>query len=161
MALTERVQNTNQVGFWTGEIPLEYIYTYGRAGEAYFRTLKDKGTFTGTRCHRCGITYVPPRIYCERCFDRLESDYVSVGTVGEVHTFTLLCKNLDGTSKREPSILAVIRLDGTDGGIVHYLDGVRPEDVCIGMKVKAVLKPKKERTGEIHDIICFKPLKTT
>jgi hypothetical protein len=36
MAITERLQETTQVGYWTGEIPLEYIYTYGRAGEAYY-----------------------------------------------------------------------------------------------------------------------------
>jgi uncharacterized OB-fold protein len=158
MALTERLEKTTQVGCWTGEIPLEYIYTYGRAGEAYFRTLKDKGTFLGACCNACRITYVPPRIYCEKCFARLEESYIEVGVRGAVHTFTVLYKNLDGSRKEKPLIMAMVELDGTDGGVVHCLGGVEPEEVYIGMEVEAVLKPKAERRGAITDIEYFKPV---
>lgn len=159
MALTERLQDTTQVGYWTGEIPLEYIYTYGRAGEAYFRNLMEKGTFLGARCEKCCITYVPPRTYCEKCFDRLEGKYVPVPNTGTVYTFTVLTKNLDGTHKERPVVMAMIRLDGTDGGVVHYLGDVDPWEVSIGMKVEAVLKPKKDRKGGITDITHFRPSK--
>jgi uncharacterized OB-fold protein len=158
MALTERIQNTTNVGFWRGEIPLEYNYTYGRAGEAYFRSLKDKDMFLGARCEACDVTYVPPRTYCEKCFARLEEHYINVGTEGEVHTFTLLHKELDGFRKEAPVLMALIRLDGTDGGVIHYLGEVDPGDVHIGMKVKAVLKTKEERQGAITDITYFKPV---
>jgi uncharacterized protein len=158
MALTERMQETTDVGYWTGEIPLEYIYTYGRAGEAYFRTIVDKGTFLGAQCHRCDITYVPPRTYCEKCFDRLEDDYVEVGTSGSVLTYTVLYKNLDGSKKEAPLIMAMVNLDGTRGGVLHYLGELQPKDVTIGMKVEAVFKPKAERKGVINDIQYFKPL---
>ena len=158
MALTERIQNTTNAGYWRGEIPLEYIYTYGRAGEAYFRGLKDKGMFLGARCEACDVTYVPPRTYCEKCFARLEGHYVNVGTEGEVHTFTQLYKDLDGSQKEAPVLMALIRLDGTDGGVIHYLGEVDPGDVHIGMKVKAVLKKKEERQGGITDITYFKPV---
>ena len=157
MALTERVQDTRDVGYWTGEIPLNYIYTYGRAGEAFFRNLKDKGTFLGARCDACDITYVPPRIYCESCFARLENSYVELGPSGKVHTFTLLHKNLDGSAKAKPAIMAMIRLDGSDGGLVHYLGEVEASNVEFDMQVEAVLKPKKERNGAITDIEYFKP----
>ncbi len=158
MGHTERLQNTTDVGYWTGEIPLEYVYTYGRAGEAYFRSLRDRGAFLGARCEKCDITYVPPRTYCEKCFDRLEDSYVNVEPTGTVHTFTVLNKNLDGSTKKEPVIMAMVRLDGTDGGVVHYLGGVKQDQVCIGMRVKAILKPKTERIGAITDIKHFKPL---
>ena len=158
MGHTERLQNTTDVGYWTGEIPLEYVYTYGRAGEAYFRSLKESGAFLGARCERCDITYVPPRTYCEKCFDRLEDSYVKVEPTGTVHTFTVLHQNLDGSTKKEPVIMAMVRLDGTDGGVVHYLGGVKPDQVHIGMRVKANLKLKKERTGAITDIKHFSPL---
>jgi uncharacterized OB-fold protein len=157
MGHTERLQNTTDVGYWTGEIPLEYVYTYGRAGEAYFRSLKDSGAFLGARCDKCDITYVPPRTYCEKCFERLEDSYVKVAPTGSVHTYTVLHKNLDGSAKKEPSIMAMVRLDGTDGGVVHYLGGVKPDQVHIGMRVKAILKPQKERIGAITDIKYFKP----
>jgi len=158
MALTERMQNTTNVGYWRGEIPLEYIYTYGRAGEAYFRSLKDKGTFLGARCEACDVTYVPPRTYCEKCFARLEDHYIDVGTEGEVHPLTVLYKDLDGSRKTDPVLMALIRLDGTDGGVIHYLGGVEAGDVYIGMRVKAVLKTQKERQGAITDIKYFKPV---
>jgi uncharacterized OB-fold protein len=157
MALTERVQDTRDVGYWTGEIPLNYVYTYGRAGEAFFRNLKDKGKLLGARCEACDITYAPPRIYCENCFARLENSYVELGTSGTVHTFTILNKNLDGSAKTRPAILAMIRLDGSDGGMVHYLGEVDPVDVGFGMKVEAVLRPENERKGAIDDIKYFKP----
>jgi uncharacterized OB-fold protein len=157
MALTERLEKTTDVGYWTGAIPLEYVYSCGRAGEAYFRNLMNKGTFLGAKCKRCDITYVPPRTYCEKCFARLEGNYVDVPASGTVHTYTILHKNLDGSLKKEPVIMAMVRLDGTDGGVVHYLGGVKPAEVTIGMKVQAVLKPKKQRQGGITDIRYFKP----
>lgn len=159
MALTERIQKTTDVGYWTGEIPLEYVYTYGRAGEAFFRHLMDKGRFLGARCERCDITYVPPRIYCEKCFERLEDHYVDLGAVGWVHTFTVLYRNLDGSPKKEPVILAMIEVEGSDGGLVHRLEETAPEDVYIGLPVEAVLKPKKQRQGAITDIRYFRPVK--
>jgi uncharacterized OB-fold protein len=158
MALTERLQNTTQVSYWTGEIPLEYIYTCGRAGEAFFRNLMEKGMFLGAQCIQCDVIYVPPRIYCEKCFARLEDHYVQVGATGTVHTYTVLFKNLDGSKKDAPVIMAVVRLDGAYGGMVHYLGEVHAEDVHMGMRVKAVFKPKKERVGAIHDVKYFKPL---
>jgi len=158
MALVERLQKTTQVGYWEGEIPLEYIYTCGRAGEAFFRHLMKKGSFLGARCDACQKTYVPPRTYCEKCFNRLEDSYLDVGKRGTVHTFSVLHKNLDGSSKKEPTVMALIRLDGTDGGVIHYLGQIKPEEVQIGLPVEAVLKPTKERQGAITDIKYFKPV---
>ena len=157
MALTERMQNTTEVGYWTGQIPLQYVYTCGRAGEIFFRGIKDKGVFTGTHCPRCDMTYVPPRIYCEQCFDRLEENYVEVSGSGAVYTFTVLNKNLDGSPKEKPEILAVINLEGTDGGVVHLLGECKPQDVYFGMPVEVVLKPQGQRKGSINDILYFKP----
>jgi len=54
---------------------------------------------------------------------------------------------------------AVIEIDGASKGmgIMHLLGEVKPEDIKIGMKVKAVWKPESERTGSITDIEYFKP----
>jgi hypothetical protein len=157
MALTERIQKTTDVGYWTGKIPLEYLYTYGRAGETFFRSLKDRGVFTGAKCDKCDVVYVPPRIYCEQCFERLEDKYVEVAGVGEVYTYTILTKNLDGTKKDQPEIVAFILLDGTDGGLVHRLGECGGMELDIGMPVEAVLKPEAEREGSINDVLYFKP----
>ena len=76
---------------------------------------------------------------------------------GEVHTFTACHKKLDGTYSDTPILLAMIRIDQTNGGLVHYLGEVKPEEVYIGMPVEAVFKPEKQRVGSILDIAYFKP----
>lgn len=157
MALIERFQKTTDITYWPGQIPLSYIYTVGRAGEKFFRELIN-GKILGAKCPSCNIIYVPPRIYCEKCFTRLEENYLEVSSKGTVHTFTLCYENFDGTRKETPSILAVIRLEGTDGGLVHWLGEVSLAKVYIGMPVEAVFKPAKEREGSILDIKYFRPI---
>jgi uncharacterized OB-fold protein len=44
-----------------------------------------------------------------------------------------------------------------DGGIIQRLGEVDIQDISIGMKVAAVLKPPIERTGSILDISYFRP----
>lgn len=157
MALIERFQKTTDITYWPGQIPMNYMYTVGRAGEKFFHGLM-KGKIFGAKCASCQITYVPPRIYCEKCFARLEDNYLEVSTKGTVHTFTSCYENFDGTKKEKASILAVIRLEGTNGGFVHWLGETSFEKVYIGMPVEAVFKPPKEREGSILDIKYFRPL---
>jgi len=52
--------------------------------------------------------------------------------------------------RKAPYVLALIKLDGADAAMAHVLGGVAPEDVRVGMKVKAVFA--KEPTNTILDI---------
>lgn len=156
MSISEKITKTTTPTYWEGEIPVNYIYTFGLAGEAFFRAIKDKGTFLATRCEECEVTFVPPKAYCDRCFEKLEK-YVDVGTTGYVETYTVTFRNMDGSAKKLPRILAMVRIDGTDGGIIHYLQGIPFDEVAIGMPVQAILKPKAERVGGIEDIVGFGP----
>ncbi len=158
MAITERITKTTDLSAWRGEIPMEYIYTMGRAGEKFFRAIKERGQFLGTRCEKCDLVYVPPRIYCEECMARLENNYLQVSTKGVVHTFTLCYEGIDGNKLEKPQLIAMINLEDTDGGLVHFLGEVEPKDMYIGMPVEAVFKPKKDRRGDILDIKYFKPI---
>ncbi len=158
MATTEKMSKNTTPTYWEGEIPVHYVYTYGLAGEAFFRAIKDKGTFLGTRCDECDVTFVPPKIYCDRCFAELKK-YIDVGLVGYVDTFTVSFRNMDGSEKDKPRILAMIKIEGTDGGIIHYLEGISIEEVALGLPVQAIFKPKAQRTGSMDDIIGFGPLK--
>jgi uncharacterized OB-fold protein len=153
MSLLEKDPDAPKV--WHGEMPVTSRYTAGLAGEVFLRAIKDEGKFLGSPCDHCGITYVPARQFCERCMSEL-GETVDVGTQGELHTFTLLFENLDGTPREEPEIVAFISLG--DGGLVHRLDEVELDDLDIGMPVEAVFKPKGEREGSILDIKYFRPL---
>ena len=158
MGLAERHSQTSDLTHWRGRIPVNYVYTTGRAGEKFFRGIIN-GHLLAAECSSCGVVYLPPRTYCERCFARLEDSYVKVLPQGRVHTFTLCHKNLDGSRRPTPILVAMVKIDQTDGGLVHYLGGVKPEEVYIGMSVEAVFKPKKQRKGSILDIQYFKPKK--
>lgn len=153
----EKPHQIPQTIAWPGEIPTYNIYTFGIAGERFFRALKEHGRFLGTRCSACALTYVPPRIYCERCFASLE-EWVEVPGRGTVFTFTLAYYDLDGHRLERPDILALVRLEGAHGGILHRLGEVEPSQVSIGMRVEAVLKPPQERQGSILDIRYFRPV---
>lgn len=156
MSLQDRINKNTDLTAYLGEIPVNYLYTYGIAGEKFFRTLKDTGKFTGSTCKSCGVTFVPTRIFCERCFGHIEG-VVDIPASGEVYSFTVCHENVDGSRKDAPEIMVAVKLDGADTVLVHKLSEVEPEDVEIGMRVEAALKPKKDREGSIFDILHFKP----
>ena len=153
MVLLNRDPNSPII--WNGELPITNRYTYGLAGEKFFRTLKDEGRILGTHCPHCERTYVPAAIFCERCLAKL-NDWVDVGTTGEVNTFTFLHVNLNGSSLEKPKIIAFVRFG--DGGLIHRLGDTNPDQVEIGMMVQAVFKPPSKRIGSILDIDYFKPV---
>jgi uncharacterized OB-fold protein len=138
-------------------MPTEGRYTVGIAGERFFREIIENGQFMATICLDCDITYMPPRLYCEQCFAQLD-DWVEVDPVGRVHTFTVLHQDLDEKPLLKPRIIAFVRLDDTDGGLVHDLDEVDADEVYLGMRVEAMLKEKDEREGSITDIKYFRPV---
>jgi uncharacterized OB-fold protein len=153
MTLLQR--DPNAPGSWLGDLPVMNRYTYGLAGEKFFRTLKDEGRILGTYCPECDHTYVPATVFCERCMNKLEK-WVDVGTKGEVVTFTFLNIDLDGSPLEKPEVIAFVRF--ADGGLIHHLGEVELDQVEIGMTVEAVFKPQSERIGSILDIQYFKPV---
>jgi len=140
---------------WQGELPVTNRYTYGLAGEKFFRALKDEGRIYGSYCSDCDHTYVPAAVFCERCLGKLD-EWVDVGTIGEVFNFTFLHVNYDGSHREKPEIIAFVRFG--DGGLIHRLGELEPDQVEIGMPVEAVFKPASDRTGSILDIDHFKPI---
>lgn len=156
MTPLDKVTQVSQTKPWYGEIPVYGLYTFGIAGEKFFREIKDNAKIMGAKCGKCNLTYVPPRIYCERCFNKLE-DWLEVGNSGIVHTYTIAYFGLDGSKLAEPAIIAMIRINGVYGGLVHCLGELEPNEIEIGMPVEAVFKAKAERVGSILDIKYFKP----
>jgi uncharacterized OB-fold protein len=142
---------------WHGTMPVEFLYTAGAAGERFFVTLRRRDVFAVTRCEECNLTYLPPRLYCERCFDDLSEAWHEVPPVGRVHTFTVV--RVDGTGRplRTPDIIAYVRIDGTDGGMVSRLLDVDSAAVGIDMPVRAVLAPRRKRRGLLADLLGFAP----
>jgi uncharacterized OB-fold protein len=95
-------------------------------------------------------------MFCERCF-RPTDAWVEVEQTGVVQTFSICHVRWDMEPLDPPEIPAVVSIDGSDGGFLHKLGEVKPEEVAIGMAVEAVWRPEAERTGSILDIACFRP----
>ena len=168
--MMERISKPTEIKHWLGDMEAgHYHYTAGLAGERFFTALRDEGKILGSRCKSCGITYLPPRIYCERCFAELE-EFVDLGLRGEVRSFTIARIDREGRPLERPEIeiRALISFSfGEDEGegettspsLLHLLGEVEPEEVYIGMEVEAHLKPKRKREGKITDILYFRPVK--
>ena len=144
--------------FVTDYVPrLEYAWDTGQAMGRYLEELRN-GRLVGRRCHRCRRTLIPPRMFCERCF-RSTDEWVYLKNSGTVNTFSLCYLSWDVRQLKRPEIPAVIEIDGAAAGtgIMHLLGNVKPKEVYIGMRVRAVWKPATERTGSITDILYFEP----
>ncbi len=132
----------------------EINYEVGRTNGRFFAALRDEGRILATRCPACERTYLPPRISCHECFAELH-DWVDAGDVGTLVSFTIVREPGMLQPAVRPYVLGVIKLDGADTALVHYLGEVDPAAVTIGMRVRAVLAD--ERAGNIWDIRYFKP----
>jgi uncharacterized OB-fold protein len=153
---TEKITDVRRMLHWPGHMETDYIYTLGLAGEKFFSEIKQNARLLGAKCKRCRVVYLPPRIYCERCFDKL-GEWVNVGTKGSVYTFTMAYVDINGAKLKEPIVYALIKFRDVEGGLVHKLGEVKPQEIRIGMPVEAVFKPQAERKGDINDIKYFKP----
>lgn len=138
---------------WHGNIPMEHKYTMGVAGEKFFKRLRDKGEISATLHQGNDTPTLPPRLFDTDTFAPVDK-WVKVGPGGTVDTFTVYG---EGGEDRQQRVLAVIRVDGADGGLVHWIGGCDAGEVEIGMRVKAVFEPKKKRTGALSDIRHFAP----
>ena len=152
----DKITNPLKLEHLVGDMECDYIYTTGIAGEKFFIALRDEEKFLVTRCEKCDITYLPPRMYCEICFESLE-EYVEVPTSGTVDTFTLTHEDMAAKRLDKPVVVAFIRIDKTNGGLIHQLGEVDAGDVKIGMRVVPVFEEKSKRSGGLKDIKYFKP----
>jgi acetyl-CoA C-acetyltransferase len=149
----------NATGAVDDRLDVEYDWDPGEAIGAFLDGLRE-GRIAATHCSLCDRTLVPPRAFCEQCF-RPTDGWVDVEPTGIVETFSICHVTWDMQPLAPPEIPAVIRIDGSsDGGFLHKLAEVRPEDVRIGMEVEAVWRPEQERTGSVLDIAHFRPKET-
>jgi uncharacterized OB-fold protein len=133
------------------KFPVWYEYTVGVAGEIFAKNLKEQGLLTGAKCPCCGKVYLPPRVYCEECFEEIK-EFLALEPVGVVETYCEVYEDIDGNRFDKPKVVAFVRIDGSCGGLFGFIEG----GVQMGDKVKAQLVEKRKRTGTVSDIVCFK-----
>lgn len=153
--MLERIARPDEVRTWEGELPVRHRYTPGVAGDVFLTALRDRGVLLGSRCEACSYTYVPTRMFCERCFAELSAD-VEVGPGGELVSFTIAFVGLEGEPLPEPAAFGLVRLDGADAVLLHRIVQAGDEPLEIGERVEVVLAP--QRTGSILDLEGFRPI---
>lgn len=153
--MLERIALPGEIRRWGGDFPVRHRYTPGVAGEVFFAALRDRGVLLGSRCAGCSYTYVPARLFCERCFAELSAD-VEVGPIGALVSFTIVFAGLEGETLEEPVTIGLVRLVGADAVLMHRIIGAGDEPLEIGERLEAVLAA--ERTGSILDIEGFRPV---
>lgn len=156
MGVSEKINVISEARTWPGEFPLDHLYTVGVAGETFFREIRDRGRLIGVRCPTCALTYLPPRLYCERCLATLQ-DWVAVPNEGIVHSYTVVATGIDGEPLAQPETIALVRFAGVHGGLIHRLAEVGGCPQLLDLPVEAVFRDPVERTGSILDIRHFRP----
>ncbi len=153
--MIERISRPDEIRRWEGDLPVRHRYTPGVAGDVFFTALRDRGVLLGSRCESCSYTYVPARLFCERCLAELAAD-VEVGPGGELVSFTISFVGPDGEPADEPVPYGLVRLDGADAVLLHRIVGIGDEPLEIGERVEVVLAD--ERRGSILDLEGFRPV---
>jgi hypothetical protein len=136
----------------------KYAWATGVAIGRFLNGLK-AGEILGTKCDECGRIAVPPRIFCEWCFRR-STTWVKLPDTGVVNTFSISYIATDTTRLKIPTIPAVIEIDSAGhAGFLHIIGEAKPEEVKIGMRVKAAWADPGKRKGSITDIRYFRPIR--
>ena len=150
----EKIGRPDQAGHWRGDIPVHHRYTAGVAGERFFKAMRDERRLLASQCSTCGDAFLPPKMYCERCFEET-GDWVPVEGPGYVRSFTVLHLSLDEAPIEEPIVVGFVAWEGIRGGMIHRITEVTPDSVKTGMAVEPVWASK--RTGTLADIQHFRP----
>ncbi len=149
----EKIEKFDKIKIWKGEKPGWHRYTYGNGYEIFFKNLMDK-KFVAGKCPSCEKLFIPPRIYCEECFEEI-NEFVEIKELPYIYSYTFLFKDLEDNDLKEPEIVVFLKWENVEGGIIHRLKEVEIEEISFGIKVEPVFKEKRE--GNINDILYFRP----
>ncbi len=136
-------------------INVPYAWWAGETAGKFLIGLRDDKEILGKKCGSCNKVFIPPRKTCPTCFKE-NKEWVKVSDEGTVQAFTVARRQLAALPEKAPVCFALIKLEGADTSLLHYLGEVDPDSIEIGMKVKA--KFSENRKAEIRDIEYFKPV---
>jgi uncharacterized protein len=138
-------------------VPIELDYLYAASPEeSLFYTSLSEGQLVGQRCPTCEKVYIPPRSACP-ADGTPTAEEVPLPDTGTVTTFCIVNVPFLGQRITPPYVSAYILLDGADIAFLHLILDIPADEVRMGMRVKAVWKPKDEWGTTIENISHFAP----
>lgn len=137
------------------KVSLDYDYAASPEESLFYRGLNE-GRIMGQRCPTCQKVYVPPRSACPSD-GTPTAEEVELSQTGTITTFCIVNVPFLGQKITPPYVSAYVLLDGADIAVLHLILGVPAEEVRMGMRVKAVWKPKDEWAYSLENIDHFAP----
>lgn len=112
---------------------IDYRHSYAQ-DSPFFAGLA-RGRLLGSRCTACGHTYATPRGHCMEC--GAATAWFELPLSGRVHTHTTCYYGSEAFLPETPFTLVLVEFDGVDTLFLSRLAGAEPEEVAIGMAVRA------------------------
>lgn len=145
-------------GVTTINAPVRAAYRLS-AGRALSRFLAGigEGRILGHRCGVCGKVYVPMKGLCP--VDGVATtEEVEVAHTGTVTTFAV--NDIpDPRAPDVPFVSAYVLLDGADTEMLALVAGIPAGEVRMGMRVRAVWRPREEWDQSMANIRWFEPVR--
>ena len=136
-------------------INLRYEHTASPGESVYLRGLAE-GRLLGQRCGVCGKVYIPARGTCPTDGVPI-TDIVELPDTGTVTTFAIVNVPYPGQRVTPPYVAAAVLLDGADIAFQHLILGCEASEVRMGMRVKAMWKPREQWQAHAENIDHFRP----
>lgn len=147
--------NNEQVEGIIVPIELDYLYAASPEESLFYESVAN-GKLVGQRCPTCEKVYIPPRSACP-ADGTPTRDEVELPDTGTITTFCIVNVPFLGQKITPPYVSAYVLLDGADIALLHLVLGVDASEVRMGMRVKAVWKPREEWVHSMENISHFEP----
>jgi len=153
----EAVEETVGVTVTGMVAPVHLVYEHTASpGESAFLRGLAQGRLLGQRCPVCGMVYVPARGTCPVDGGPM-AEQVELPDTGTVTTFCIVNVPYPGQRVTPPYVAAAVLLDGADISFQHLVLGCDASQVRMGMRVKAVWKPREQWGTTAENISHFAP----
>lgn len=156
VTLPPSVADVEQVQSVRTPIAMDYEVTPGAGLSTYLRALKQK-RILGDVCPDTGQVIIPPRGVAPMAGKR-PVEMVEVADTGYIDSFNVTRIPIKSRPDLEPPyVSAWVVPDGANAGSIALVGGVDPDEVRIGMRVRAVWKPDDELEESAANILYWEP----
>lgn len=154
--LPASIADVEQVQSVRTPIAMDYQVTPGAGLSTYLRALKDK-RIVGDVCPDTGQVIIPPRGVAPMAGKR-PTEMVEVSDTGYIDSFNITRIPIKTRPDLTPPyVSAWVVPDGANAGSIALVGGIDPEDVRIGMRVRAKWKPDDELEESAANILYWEP----
>lgn len=93
-----------------------------------------EGKLLATRCAKCGVIYLPPRVHCKKCYSQ-NVEWFEAPMKGKLLTYTQVEVPPEKHAKNAPYVVGVAEL-GVGLRLLARVVGFEGEELKVGMAVE-------------------------